>query len=294
MKTTLDHLPEPKQREIQTIVDLLQDEFKTVYSNKTSQIKLSGRILKIILFGSHAKETWVNDPEHGYVSDYDILVIVNHEKLVEDFRFWNQVEERIQKEITAPFSPIVHSLTDVNAQLKEGHYFFKDIRQDGILLYDGNHKPLVTPGNLSPEEVKEIAEKHFKQWYDSATTFYNIAIGLEEEQIKEAAFILHQATERFFSCSLLVYTNYRPKTHNLKHLLGLCVQHEPRFLPLFPQDTKYHRRCFELLKRAYVEARYSEHYKITQEELTWLGEQVKQLQSLTHEACLEKIAKFLD
>ena len=245
-------------------------------------------------FGSHAKGTWVNDPEHGYVSDYDLLVIVNHEKLVEDFRFWSQVEERIQQEITAPFSPIVHSLRDVNAQLKEGHYFFKDIRQGGILLYDGNHKPLIAPGNLSPEEAKEIAEKHFKQWYDSATTFYKIAIGLEEKEIKEAAFILHQATERFLACSLLVYTNYRPKTHNLKHLLGLCVQQEPRFLPLFPQDTKYHRRCFELLKRAYVGARYSEHYKITQEELAWLGEQVKQLQTLTNEVCLEKIAGYLD
>jgi uncharacterized protein len=295
MRTTLEHLPEQKQREIQTIVDLLQDEFKTVYSNKTSQIKLSGRILKIILFGSHAKETWVNDPEHGYVSDYDILVIVNHEKLVEDFRFWNQVEERIQKEITAPFSPIVHSLTDVNAQLKEGHYFFKDIRQGGILLYDGNHKPLVVPGNLSPEEAKEIAEKHFQQWFNSAISFHiDFGHGMDRSDYKKAAFELHQATERFFACSLLVYTNYRPKTHNLKHLLNLCVQHEPRFLPLFPQDTKYHRRCFELLKRAYVEARYSEHYKITQEELTWLDEQVKQLQSLTNKVCLEKIARFLD
>ncbi|MEJ2610183.1 MAG: hypothetical protein P8179_08865 [Candidatus Thiodiazotropha sp.] len=105
MRATLDHLPEPRQQEIQTIVDLLQDEFKRVCNNKTS---------------------------------------------VENFRFWTQVEERIQKEITAPFSPIVHSLRDVNAQLKEGHYLFKDIRQDGVLLYDGNHKALVAPRNLSP------------------------------------------------------------------------------------------------------------------------------------------------
>ncbi|MEJ2622387.1 MAG: hypothetical protein P8163_19695 [Candidatus Thiodiazotropha sp.] len=96
---------------------------------------------------------------------------------------------------------------------------------------------------------------------------------------EKSRFELHQATERFYACSLLVYTNYRPKTHNLKQLLGLCVQQEPRFLPLFPQDTKFH---------------HSEHYKITQEELTWLGEQVKQLQTLTNEVCLEKIARFLD
>jgi predicted nucleotidyltransferase/HEPN domain-containing protein len=291
MKTSLDHLPEQQQKEIGIIADRLREAFKTVFSQGTSPAKQSGRILKIILFGSYAKGCWVKDPEHGYVSDYDVLVIVNNEKLVEDYRFWSQVEEQIQEEITAPFSPIVHSLTDVNAQLKEGHYFFKDIREDGILLYDGNHKPLVVPGNLSPEEERDIAERHFAQWFKSATTFYkHYAIAVEDSDVKEAAFLLHQTTERFLSCALLVYTNYRPKTHNLKRLLALCVQQEPRFEKLFPQDTKSHRRCFELLKRAYVEARYSEHYSITKEALVWLGEQVAVLQSLTETVCRERIA----
>jgi HEPN domain-containing protein/predicted nucleotidyltransferase len=294
MKTTLDHLPEQQQREIQTIVDLLRDEFKQVYSQRTSKAKRTGQILKIILFGSYANESWVSDPVHGYLSDYDVLVVINNEKLVEDYRFWNRVEERVQEAVTAPFSPIVHSLTYVNARLKEGHYFFKDIRQDGILLYDGNHKHLVTPGNLSPEEAKDIAEKHFKQWYESATRFhFNFEQNLEKGWNKEAAFLLHQSAERFLSCTLLVYTNYRPNTHNLKRLLALCVQQEPRFGTLFPKDTKYHRRCFELLKRAYVEARYSEHYEISEEELRWLGEQVAALQSLTETVCREKIEGYL-
>ena len=34
-----------------------------------------------------------------------------------------------------------------------------------------------------------------------------------------------------------------------------------------PRNDRITRRCFELLKRAYVEARYSKHYKITEEEL---------------------------
>jgi hypothetical protein len=56
-------------------------------------IEQGGGILKIILFGSYAKGSWVNNPAQGYVSDYDVLVIVNNEKLVEDYRFWNRVEE---------------------------------------------------------------------------------------------------------------------------------------------------------------------------------------------------------
>jgi predicted nucleotidyltransferase/HEPN domain-containing protein len=288
MRTTLDHLPVRNQQEILTLVRLLLETFKASFSYTSAPGKRGGRILKIILFGSYAKGSWVNDPAHGYVSDYDVLMIVNHEKLVEDYRFWNRVEERVQEAITAPFSPIVHSPTDVNARLKEGHYFFKDIREDGVLLYDGNHKQLVVPGNLSPAEA--IAKKHFDLWFNSAISFrLNSGHGMDRSDFNNAALELHQAAERFLSCTLLVYTYYRPKTHNLKCLLALCVQQEPRFGSLFPRDTKHHRRCFERLKRAYVEARYSAHYTITEEELVWLGEQVDTLQSLTEAVCREKI-----
>ena len=30
----------------------------------------------VVLFGSHARGDWVEDPETGYRSDYDLLVVV--------------------------------------------------------------------------------------------------------------------------------------------------------------------------------------------------------------------------
>ena len=53
-----------------------------------------------------------------------------------------------------------------------------------------------------------------------------------------------------------------------------------------------YRRRFQLLKQAYVDARYSEYYKITEEELLWLAERVQVLQDLTKKLCQEKIASF--
>jgi len=41
--------------------------------------------------------------------------------------------------------------------------------------------------------------------------------------------------------------------------------------------------------RAYVDARYSPHYKITAEELAWLGEHVTALQELVKTACEERL-----
>ena len=45
---------------------------------------------------------------------------------------------------------------------------------------------------------------------------------------KEAAFLMHQTTERFYHCLFLVRTLYGPKTHNLNQLRQLTEDVEPR------------------------------------------------------------------
>ena len=85
------------------------------------------------------------------------------------------------------------------------------------------------------------------------------------------------ATERFYSAILLVFTNYRPKIHDLEkltHMVGGC---DPAFLTVFPRATDKQRECFDLLKRAYIEARYSSAYQITQAQLEYLGVRVQAL-----------------
>jgi uncharacterized protein len=39
-----------------------------------------------------------------------------------------------------------------------------------------------------------------------------------------------------------------------------------------------------------VKARYSKHYRITEEELRWLGERVEELGRAVHAICSERIA----
>jgi uncharacterized protein len=49
------------------------------------------------------------------------------------------------------------------------------------------------------------------------------------------------------------------------------------------------RTRFEKLKDAYVKARYPKHYRITKEELEWLGKQVEELGRVVHEVRSERI-----
>lgn len=294
MKTSLDHLPEDKQADIRTIATVLRDALDDFLARKNGR-RLHYRILKIILFGSHAKGTWVSDPANGYESDYDILVIVNKPDLVEEYEVWQAAEDRIVRNVKAPLGLIVHTLGEVNEWLQQGHYFFRDIREEGIELYSFDTRELAQPGKLTPEERKAIAQKHFDQWFESANDFFiTYEFDRGRGKLNKASFELHQAAERFFSCTLLVCTNYLPKTHNLEHFRSLCAQQDKRFANLFPNDSKFHRRCFQRLKRAYVDARYSEHYEITSEELDWLTEEVSQLKHLTEQTCLTALNRLVD
>src|SRR5262245_31009145 len=78
MKSSLDHLPDAKRLELAQVLEVLFREFEEATKGKTSA-RRQGRILKVILFGSYARGNWVDDPVGGYKSDYDLLVVVNHD-----------------------------------------------------------------------------------------------------------------------------------------------------------------------------------------------------------------------
>src|SRR3546814_5988273 len=55
-----------------------------------------------------------------------------------------------------------------------------------------------------------------------------------------------------------------------------------RLVDAWPRELKADRKNFEKLKEAYVKARYSKHYRITEEELRWLGARVEELGRAVH------------
>lgn len=62
-----------------------------------------------------------------------------------------------------------------------------------------------------------------------------------------------------------------------------------RLIEAWPRDNRFARRCFEQLSRAYVKARYSPKYAITEEELGWIVERIKILQKLVKANCEERL-----
>ena len=295
MRTDPDHLPERQQRELERIRTILLEEFDKAIARATQPHKRNGKVYRIVLFGSYARDDWVDEPENGYQSDFDLLVIVSHEDLTDIAEYWYLAEDRIARDpaIDRPVNLIVHSLDEVNRSLARGEYFWVDIARDGIALYELPGHSLATAKPLTPADAHRMAREYFEHWLPSADQF--IAHGtdaMKREWHNKAAFELHQATERFYICFLLVRVMYFPRSHNIKFLRSLAEDKEPRLIKAWPRETKKERALFERLKRAYVEARYSAGYSITTEDLDALAASVSRLRDIVEQVCRERLAEL--
>jgi predicted nucleotidyltransferase/HEPN domain-containing protein len=292
MRSDLDHLPLRQREELRRALDILFTEFQETLKTKLSPERRNGRILKVVLYGSHARGDWVIDRPSYYVSDFDLLVVVDGEEFT-DFEYWERAEDRFgQLSLVHPYRPspslIVHSLSEMNDQLARGRYFFIDILREGIMLYESEGHPFVEPQPLTPEVAQEEAQGHFDYWFPLAEDAINLArLSLDNGSWRYGAFLYDQAVEQFYHCTLLVLTLYTPKLHDIEELRRRCEGLDQRLIEAWPRNSKFARRCFQRLKRAYVDARYSKHHEITAEELAWIAERIAILREIVRTVCEE-------
>jgi uncharacterized protein len=295
MKSDLDHLPERQQRELERVRQILLEEFEKAIAPATQPHRRNGKVYKIILFGSYARDDWVDEPENGYQSDFDLLIVVSHEDLADIADYWYVAEDRIARDaaIGRPVNIIVHSLDEVNRALTRGEYFWTDIARDGIALYELPCHALATPMPLTAADAYEMARDYFEKWTNGVD---DLLAGVELYRARGnsnlAAFTLHQATERLYICFLLVWTLYFPRSHNIKFLRSLAEDKEPRLVDAWPRSTKQERARFERLKRAYVEARYSASYAITGDDLDALAASIGTLRDTVAALCAERLTEL--
>src|SRR5262245_13306887 len=191
MKTSLDHLPKPRREQIQAIASLLSAE---------------APVEMVVLFGSYARGDWVEDPENGYFSDFDILVVVATEEQVRTTGVWaglSQQARLLAGEV--PVNVIVHDIKEINQEIRLGQYFFKDILREGVLLYTSRQYKFASPKELTPAEKLRLGLVNFRYWFGSANEFWRGAGYYAGRGLgPQAAFLLHQAVERYYNATQLV------------------------------------------------------------------------------------------
>jgi len=286
MKKEKNHLPDNKCKELTELVQIILDNYPSV--------------AMIILFGSYARGNWVEEKHednihYRYQSDFDILVVIADRRIRTQQRIEQDVEETLNQsdKIKTPVSVLVHDLDFINVNLARTQYFFSDIRREGILLYGKEQFQLQKERKLTRQERRQLAQEDFDFWFKSVGRFLEIyQFNLEKKYYSNAAFELHQATERLYTTALLVYTRYKPNTHDLRTLRKMTNAIDNRFGQVFLFDSEEKKELFNLLRSAYIDARYKKNYAITHKKLVSLQEEVNKLQALIEKLCKEKITKF--
>ena len=258
----------------------------------------------LILFGSYARGTSVNDHYvedntlYSYESDFDLLVVTEDRASATvdgEFRLCDAIGRRLRRlGLDRPSSTvIVEDIEHLNNDLQRSNYFFTDIKNEGVLLFDSGRHTLAEACPLAPAEYQKYAREDFEHWFPSACEFYGyFEFAFQKQQYNGAAFQLHQATERFYHAIVLTFTRYKPKMHDIEKLDRQASNLHPDFFTVFPRATEQQKHCFDLLQQAYIDARYKRDYVITKEELEYLASRVRKLQELTKRICEEKIASM--
>ena len=257
----------------------------------------------IILFGSYARGDWVEDyqEKYEYISDFDILIVTKDKNSARQVKKSRELDRELManEEITRT-SIIYHSIGFVNDKIERNYYFFIDILKEGIMLFDSGKFSLSEPKHLNAAQRVEKSTEEFEHWFESASHFLETFEFLFQKgesnkaYYKNAAFQLHQAAERYYAAILLVFTDYKPRIHDIEILGNQVEKQNTSFATVFPRRTTEEDRLFILLKKAYIDARYNKNYKIEKEELEYLGGRVTLLKDLTERICRERIAQFAD
>ncbi len=291
MKKSITYLPSANQRDLHYIVESILTRIK--------QTEM------IILFGSYARNDYVTYDEkyefgkiQFYVSDYDILVVTSGVSDGVAIKALGNIEDLYydrakDPDRQPPVQFISEDMKKLNKYLKEGRYFYTQIKQEGVILYDSGKHKLARRRKLSFEEIKQQAEEYFNDKFQSANEFLeNANFNYSKEWYKKSSFMLHQACESYIYAIRLVFTLENPKQHNLSKLLNSVKKYSVEFINVFPQDTPEEKRLFELVKAAYVNGRYDPDFVVTKEDIDLLVPKVELLRDITKRICEEKIKEY--
>lgn len=288
MKNSIDFLPERKQRDLHELAALIRDEVKDV--------------VMIILYGSYAANTYVERDERRdygvrtiYMSDYDLLVVTKRRLGERESTVEARVRERFaagKNDENLPRPQIINeSISKLNDALTMGRYFYVEIVAKGIMLYDSGECLLATPGELDYAEIKKMAEEYYDDKFSDGLDFFKGAnFYYQEENYHMTAFMLHQATESYLKTIPLVYILYGYKEHDLQFLIEKCKPYTLELAKVFPCNTDEEKRLFDLLRRAYLEARYNKkNFIVTKADIDALVPKIELLRDIVEKVCKEQI-----
>ncbi|WP_291878601.1 HEPN domain-containing protein [Caulobacter sp.] len=226
--------------------------------------------------------------------------MVSDDKLTDIADYWFETEQRIAHDpaIGRIVNLLVNDLDDINKGLDAGLYFFREVIDQGIALYEVPGHAFSPLKPLTPEAALALGRRHHRKIFGTIRTSLQLAQyameqGDVDDWLHKAAFNLHQATEAAYIAVLQLTGFYAPRSHNIKFLRSTAEAKAPSLTPAWPRETRAQRKPFEKLKRAYVDARYNQDsFEISLAELEDLKRTVEGLVALARQVCDARLSQL--
>lgn len=287
------HLSSPIEAELRRVAAMVFDAYAESLKGRTSDRYRAGRIVMLILHGSHAR----CEPTGAAPGEaFHLLTIVNHPKLARRRDDWRLVHDRLDRawqhgEITHPVRLTIESLEGINRALIDGVPHFVTIAADGIVLYQATGVRLKAPRPMSAADRSARGLAEYARWYERASDFLLGASFYQAHgNAPMAALLLHQACEHLYQCVLRSLTLHGPRTHAIDELRELTEALEPGLRAAWPREESTERHAFGCIRRAYIEARYGRSYRIGTDELAWAMVRTAMLHDLVAKLCPDRLS----
>lgn len=278
---------------------ILFDDNRTIGCQEAFNDRLTEivKLLKpeiIICFGTRIRtaSTWSPFLGPGVPSargEYDLLIILRDDDHRRDHEIIDLVDRRNTD--TLVLATVVHRLHAVQDALRESSFFFSCLCQQGVPVY-GDMALLA--GDIPSSAVwpaLEGLERQWDRWFGLSRNFLSTAAESASRGWHTlAVFMLHQAVEHACIAIIRVCMGYRPTTHSLSRLLRLVENIAVQISAIFPCATEEEQTLFNVLQKAYSDARYRDVYTISAADVAILIARVRTLHGLFEKLYAEKRA----
>lgn len=186
--------------------------------------------------------------------EFDLLIITQPDAKYNDHTLYEKIARLTPSHIQL-FS-IAHRLSAVIHAAKHGHEFFVHVLRCGKALYNLDN----TIESIPLNEVQSSLTHKQSLWNHYSNLAAQFLAGARYHKSNRhyalALFDLHQVVEHASTAIVYWMLGYRATTHSLKQSLSLVKLISKKPVEAFPQCTNEDKRLFNLLAKAYSDARY--------------------------------------
>lgn len=202
----------------------------------------------VVYLGSH------NDPFTCY-----LLLLVSDEEKREEGHLSTNIEDHLQALVHTHI--ILHKATSIMAALNKGSRFWNDALSKEDVIYRADDLPAFEAHLIADQVRLERAKFHWSLWGKQGEELLQGAAYFQESgNHRQAAFLLHKATETTLKGIIQAVLGYRIQMHNISRLLRLTLLFTDSLKEVFQLNTETGVQEFTFLKSSYAQAHYSDSF----------------------------------